>query len=193
MRPNNMLTKRQLYFEVGKNVAIMLVAIICAAMGSAFFANRITQIADSLIEKERLSFVLSRRGEYLAELDRTFARLGDGDRNLVDAFPPTDDILGFVAALDSVARRTGVTQTYSFGVPSVFGDPATDKIPLAIIEYNLSVNGNVQTFLNYLKEFERLPYFSGIRGITITGDGTGGWESGLQANLSAVLYARQLE
>lgn len=182
-----MFNKRQLLIDIAKDLAIMITAITIAAFVVAFFSKQITTIGNALIEKKKLSIVLEKRGELLAGLKQDFSIVGEGDQHIKEAFPPSDDIFSFVAVLENLASQTAIEQTYHFGVP-VPAQSVGNAVPLSVIDYSITAKGNVRTLIGYLKEFEKLPYFSGISNITISGSGERGWEDSAQATMQARVY-----
>ncbi|MDO8572288.1 MAG: hypothetical protein Q7S11_00790 [bacterium] len=182
-----MLTRRQLLITLGKHFFVMITAIIVASIAISILSRNITSIGDSLIEKKRLSIILSKRGEYLSGLKRDFNVVGEADKRIIEASPPSDNILPFVAILENIADQTSVQQSFKFGIPSLTGEKQ-NGMEIATIDYSIRVNGNVHTLINYLQRFESLPYFSTISSITISGGGTRGWEETAQATIEAKIY-----
>ena len=182
-----MFNKRQLLIDIAKDLAIMITVIVIASFVVASFSKHIIMIGNALIEKKKLSLVLEKRGELLAGLKHDFAIVGEGDQHIKEAFPPSDDILSFITILDNLASQTAIEQTYSFGVP-IPAPGVGNAIPLLTLDYSITAKGNINTFIGYLKGFEKLPYFSGISSVMISGSGDRGWEDNIQATMQARVY-----
>ena len=175
-----MFTKKQLLIKIFKNVLKAGVAIAVAASIVIFTGEQISKISNSLIEQRTAAFILEKRSETISRLAKDFVTVGNTDEKIKNAFPPVDNILGFVATLENLFVQNSIQGTYSFGTPSEAGD---------YIDYGLNINANIFSLINYLKSFENLPYFTRILSIGLGAQGNG-WEGNSLVSLRAKIYTR---
>ena len=93
--------------------------------------------------------------------------------------------------MDTLAKNHSLEQNINFGQP--VSSPETSK-PIKINEVNFSVNlsnATAENFINYLYDFEQLPYFTSIESVNLTGSGANGWLDFSSLTLSGKLYARE--
>lgn len=163
-----------------KNALKAGAAIAVAAFVIIFTGKQIGKISDSLAEQRTATFILEKRSETISRLAKDFETVGNADEKIKNAFPPVDNILDFVAALENLSVQNSIQGTYSFGTPSEAE---------GFIDYGLNINANIFSLINYLKSFENLPYFTGISGITL-GAQSNGWEGNSSVSLRAKIYTR---
>ena len=181
-----MFTTKNLFTLIGKHVLIVF-GVLAIAGGIVFFlSEQIAKVSTKAMSDRRLATMLSERTALLSSLKREADLIGSNDTIIKRAFIPSNNILEFVAILKSLALKNGVTQTFNFSSPT----PGTivASFPLATISYQNTVSSNVPTFINYLKEFEQLPYFTKIDSLNIS-SGTADWRSSgaisFRANVAA--------
>ena len=184
-----MFNKRTVLRTILLHALKSVIAVALAGALISFFTWQINRIGASLSEKEKLVRILERRGETVAILERDLARINDPEGRIRSALLSSENILSFVSTLESLAAERGVIQQLQFGTPTVHPAGAT---PISVIGYSISVSGNAETFLQYLKRFESLNYFTGIRSLSVTAP-ENGWEKGASVLLSALLYVHDNE
>ena len=172
-----MFSKKQLILKILKIAARAVIAAVVAVIVVIFFSQRISKISFSLAEPRATAFFLGKRRETTAQLGEDFKIVGEADKKMNDAFPPTDNILGFVGALETLALRNSLQQSFSFGTPADSG-----------IDYNIILNGNIFIFINYLKDFERLPFFTAISSVSLSAPG--GWEGNSTISMRAKVWTK---
>lgn len=182
-----MFSKKILIKTIGVHTIKAFVALLLAAAVISFLAWQINRISASLSDKKKISFVLEKRNETIVRLKEDFARLENPEERILSAFVPSDNILPFVGTLESVASESGLAQQFQFGSPAVFSG---DAISISRIDFSINVNGNINTFINYITRLEALDYFAGIISINITAPAEG-WERNSTASLRGVLYAKE--
>lgn len=64
------------------------------------------------------------------------------------------------------------------------------NLGLASIDYNIVLNGNVSILASYLKDFEKLPYFSSVSSITLNATPAKGWSDDSSIFIQAKLYVK---
>lgn len=153
-------------------------AVILASLACVFLAAKIDKVSRSLQQQRILTLVMEKRSETLSKLKDDFKITGGAEEKINDALPPADNILDFVAALEALAKDNSVVQILSFESPSNL-----------TINYGINISGNVDSLINYLKDFEKLPYFTGVSGLNLTAP-NGDWRSNSSATLAAKVYTK---
>jgi Tfp pilus assembly protein PilO len=163
-------------------------AIFIAAGASLFASKMIVKISESLQQKERVSRMLSMRVENIQKLKNSLARLGDNDKKILVVYPSTDNILDFVAALETIGKQNSVRQNLGFSNFS----PAyhAGSIPISKTDYSISLTGTINTLKIYLKQLEQLSFVIKIGGINIISSSPEGWNGDSSINISGSLYAQ---
>lgn len=154
-------------------------AAVAAAVVIFFSSSQISKISQTIREQRISAFVLEKRSETIFQLREGFRVIGDADKKIEEALPPAENILGFVAGMENLASQNSVQQILSFSV-------LADKI----IDYNINLNVNISSLINYLKNFEKLPYFTGISSINLSASSVGGWEENSAVSLRAKFFIR---
>ena len=152
-------------------------AAVVAAIIVVFSGQQIVKISNSLAEQRATAFILEKRSETITQLKEDFKLVGDADKKIENAFPPADNVLEFVAALETLANQNGVSQGLSFSAP-VEGS----------VDYTIAIGGHIFILINYLKNFEKIPYFSAISSVSL--NAPGGWEGNSTISLKAKVYTR---
>lgn len=173
---------------IGRHVLIALVAIGLSVIACSILARGITKVSDDVIGSRRLATNLERRTELFSTIARDAQMIGKNDARIESAFVPSDSIFEFISILESIALKNTVTQSFRFENP--IPSPYTLPFPLSTIGYSNNLSLNVFTLINYLKDFERLPYFSKINNLTISSQDALGWRGASGASFNAVLYAK---
>lgn len=183
-----MFTTRKLLMLIGRHATIAISAILIAITASYFLAREIIKISDAVIQNRRLATTLEKRTEIFSTLARNTHIIGTNDMLIDNAFIPSDNILEFISALESLALKNGVTQSFRFENPI----PAaiSTSFPLSTIGYSNNLSINVSNLTNYLKDFEGLPYFTKINSLTITSGDATGWRGASNVLIGATLYTK---
>lgn len=190
-----MFTKKQLQLIIplAKRFLKALIAVIIAISAIWFLSGQISKAGNVILEKKKLSLILSKRNEITLKLTEDFQVVGSNDKKIADALPPADSILEFISTLDGIAQRNGFNQTLRFGTPVLFSSDA-GKILLSTIDYSITMDGAAVTnFTKYLEEFERMPYFSGISNVIFNSPGGRGWDDNSTILMQAKLYTKWIQ
>jgi Tfp pilus assembly protein PilO len=174
---------------LARQSVIALLAIIIAVTANFFIGKAIGKISDSLSQKEKLSSILSLRVENIQQLKNSLALLGDNDQRIRDVYPPADNILAFVSALDSIAKQNSLQQTLRFSDFMPVSD--TGGISVVKTDYTVSLNGTVATLETYLKQLENLPFAATIGSVNLLAAPPSGWNGNSSITINGTLYARQ--
>ena len=145
-----------------------------------FFSQQIVKISNSLFEQRATAFILERRNDAIGQLREDFKAIGESDNKIKNAFPPADNILDFISAMETLANSHSIPQSLRFG--ALAGD---------YIDYNIQLNANISIFINYLKSFEKLSYFTSISGISLSSSGDLMGDSAI--SLGARIYTTPIE
>ncbi len=183
-----MFTTRNLIVLIGKQIIIAFAAVGVALIAVYFLSREIERVSNNVATNRQLAEKLSKRTDLFSVLARDAAFVGTNDTALERAFVPADDIIEFISTLESTALKNGVTQAFNFGnpIPAAEASP----FPLSTIEYQNTLSLNITSFSAYLKDFEKLPYFTRIDGLSFSSQDGAGWQSGGVASYRAVLYTK---
>lgn len=168
--------------------ALKVVLAVFIAGALIFVASgQITKITNSLAEKKRAAVYLQKRSQALASLRVGLGRIGQNIDKIEHVFPPDDNINEFLKVMRDAGNKNGFNASIQAGTPS----PTLTKGSLVVtaVPLSISMNGSVKTLPEFLGNVESLPYFTGIRGISI--NAPSGWENGASISAQAVLYAKQ--
>lgn len=186
-----MFTVKNLLLLIGRNAIISLMAVSITAIAIVFLSNELDRVSDSVALNRHLKAALEKRIGLFEILKRDAQIIGTNDIRMENAFPPSDNILGFINTLDNLATQHAIAQVYHFEtpVPSIISAP----FPLSSISYSNSLGADLSTFSHYLKEFEKLPYFTAIEGFTISSPSDLGWLGTSTISFRATLYTKTIE
>jgi hypothetical protein len=155
-------------------------AVLFAIFIVIFSSKQIQKISVSLAEQRLASFILEKKSETISQLTKDFKLIGDAEDRIKNAFPPVDNILDFVSAMENLLIQNSIQGTASFNSPPESGE---------YIDYNISLNAGVGFLINYLKGFEKLPFFTGITSINLNAQG-GGWDGNSAVSIRSRVYTR---
>lgn len=184
-----MFNEKKLLLHIVKNALVAVAAILGAIVITSILSRQIARISNSVFEKQTVALMLEQRTENLFKLKEDLQRAGTVDARIENALPAPDSILEFVGALESLASQRSLTQSVRFGnvVPSPMGSP---DMPLSFIDYGLSFSGNIIILQNYLEDFEKLPFFTGVTAFNISSSEPTGWFGNSQIGIEAKLYTK---
>jgi len=185
-----MFTTKNFFALVGKHLLVAFVAVLIAILTVFFLSSQITKTSDSVVKNRQLAASLSERTALLSNLKRETDLIGTNDQRIRQAFVPLNNILGFVAILKSIALKNGVTQSYNFSNISPTGTGTLFNT--TTISYQNTISSNLPILINYLKDFEKLPYFTEIHSVTINSS-QGNWINGATVTYSASVAAEAIQ
>lgn len=163
---STMFSTKNLFTLIGKHVLITLGVVVLASVIVFLLSEQITKISTRATRDRHLATTLSERTALLSNLKNEADIIGTNDTAIKHAFIPSNNILEFVAIIESLAIKNGVTQSFRFSSPMPW--IAETPLPLATVNYQNTVSSNISTFINYLKDFEKLPYFTKIDSLSIS-------------------------
>lgn len=186
------MARKKIILKITLNLLIVIVVSAAAWLAVAFFQKKITTISKKIQEKKIISYNLNNRDLNSAKIREELARLDQNWQNKVQAgLPFIDDTAPFVDSIDSLGRKYGLSGSINLSAPEIL--PKVDgQLPIDRFTYSLALsNANLNTLINYLKDFESLQFFSGVNSISIGADGATGLNGQITANLSGNLYVRE--
>lgn len=186
-----MFTKKTLLLLIARHSLIALSVILVSSICIVIASREIEKIADAVVKNRKLASVLEERTALLKQLNYDASIIGKNDETIMRAFLPSDNILEFISALESLALKNGVTQTFRFNTPS----PATiaSPFPLYVVGYQNTVSANLPTFIQYMKDLESFPFFTKVESITITSQTSQGLQGATTASFNATLYTQGVQ
>ncbi len=131
-------------------------------IAKTFAGSILALISRSMSQERSLNFLVQKRIENAAYLYSDLAQIEGAKIVFTNALISSDRILEFVGSLETLASQTSMQKSLKFGSPS-----QTDEPDVMSIEYAISLRGNILTFIRYMSEFQKLPYFIAIKSITI--------------------------
>lgn len=186
-----MFTTKNLFTHFGKHILIATAVVLVSFISIFFISEKISEISTETAENRQLVATLSERTSLLSSLKHEKDIIGSNDTIIKSAFIPSNNILPFVAILKSLALKNGLTQSLNFSTPTP--DASGGAFPLATISYQNTISSaNVSIFINYLKDFEKLPYFTKINSLSIS-SGSADWRSTSNISYSATVAGQTVE
>ncbi|MBI5147849.1 MAG: hypothetical protein HZA37_01720 [Parcubacteria group bacterium] len=174
--------RKKIFIIILRNFLKALFAAAAAFAVAFFLGEQIVKSGNSVVEQQTLLFILEKRTDVLSQMRRDFEIIGNADETINQAVPSAENILNFVAALESLGVRSGVSQSFRFGTPTpIPGD-------FQEIGYDLSVAASLPAMIAYFENFEKLPYFTDIAGFSVSS--VGGVESAGTAQIKSKVYVR---
>jgi hypothetical protein len=188
----NKINKNNFSLRIIKKAIISLFIIALSFSAVYFLGKQIKKINFAMAEKKEMDYLISNREQINNRITTDFSLVDRSYQEKInDALPSVFNILPFVDALDSLAKKYSFEQTTNFS-PPVPAPEISGPNTLMAINFNLNIQGsNVDNFISFLKDFERLPYFVTINNISYLGSGKVGWQENSTINISGSLYARQ--
>jgi hypothetical protein len=143
-------------------------------------------------EKKEMDSLISNMEQINTKIKTDFLSVDPAYQEKINnALPPVYYILPFVDAMESLEKKHSIKQTINFSQPSP-SSIAEGAIPLMVVTFNLTIEeSNIDNFINYLKDFEKLPYFASIDSISYQSSGKAGWQENSIINIVGSLYAHQ--
>lgn len=171
---------------ITKTIFCALIIIIVSAAIVSFLANKIEASAKKTFEKRSMLASLEERGKNLLELKSNYGLASDKLPLIKDMIPDERGVEKAVISLENLAIKTNNDQTLVF--------ETADKTKLAgekirHLKFSITLTGNIDSFMLYLEELKKLPYFIEIGGVTIK-NGTGVFNNESRMDAEAVIYIR---
>lgn len=178
------LNKKQVQKTLAIQGARAIAVAVLAAIVSFYFAGKLRAISSSLVQEKKLALILEARSRGAESVREDRSLIAQKSGRLEQALFSTDEILEFLGALETLAGKYALTTSVRFSDPVFTSNPS-----VVMIAYTINLNGNIFTMLQYLRDFERLPYFTSINAFRMN-SGETGWAADSSITLTARVYAR---
>lgn len=183
-----MFTQKKLFVLIGRNVIIALSAVFLTGIFVFFISKQIQNVSNAVALNHRLEAALAKRIGLFETIKHDLQTVGLNDTKIEGAFISSDNILGFVNALDDLAAKNKIIQSYGFETPQP--SPIAAPFRMSTIPFSNSFTSNMQTFSAYLDNLNKLPYFAKVDSFTIASQDKLGWQGPSNITFRATLYAR---
>lgn len=186
------MLKKKIILKLSLTFLLSAAMVTLAWLGTYFLKKQILNISQKIQEKKQLTYILKNRENAAAKINRDFKLVAaDYEQRIKNGLPTVDNIIPFVEAMESLAKKNSLNQTITFASPQPLPADSGD-LTLFAINYTLSLsNANLSVFLNYLEDFEKLPYFASLDSISLGANGSRGWEDNSSITLSGKFYAKE--
>ena len=186
-----MFTLKNILILILRNALVSFVVILITIIGIFFLSKEISKMSNAVTSENNAKAELQRGTGIIEVFNNDTKIVGTNYSKIENFFIPADDILEFINTLDSLTNQNIAKQIYSFNtpVPSNISAP----FPISTISYSNNFTGNISSFITYLKEFEKLQYFTSIQGFSISSQDKMGWSGASTILFHSTLYAKTVE
>jgi len=184
--------KNKFLLKIITKIIITLLVVALSATAVYFLSKQINKINKTFSEKKAMDYLIVNREKVNNKIQTDFLEVDPSYQTKInEATPSVYNVLSFVDAMESLAKKYSFKQTLNFDQPA----PVTDlngPVTLTVIKFNLVINeANVDNFTSYLQDFEKLPYFASIDSINYLGTSDTGWKNNSSINITGSFYAHQ--
>ncbi len=183
-----MFTLRNLFLIIIRHMLIACSVVLLCLICIILISEEIEKVADSVAKNRKLASSLEQRTTLLTQLTKDASLIGNNQTIINHAFVPSDNIIEFISALESIALKNGITQTFRFSSPVSAAIPA--PFPLNTISYQNTLTTNLPTFIQYLKDLENLPFFTKVDNIAIRAESAEGLAGVTSSVFNATIYTQ---
>ena len=183
-----MFTTKNLLILIGKNTIISLIVISITMFSISIFKKEIETITSSIALNNKLESELKKRTELVGTIQEGARIIGSNDILISNAFIPSNNISEFMTALDLIAANNKTIQSYKFETPTQ--SMVSEPIQLSSIAYSNTLTLSSKDLVNYLKNFEELPYFTKIESLNISSQNENGWSEPSSVTFKASLITK---
>lgn len=186
-----MFNLKKLLILIGQNILILLVAVLISFFSIIFIKNEIEKITNTIVLNHKLEVSLKNRIELSSKIQKEVEIVGKNDILIENAFIPSNNISNFINILDIIASNNSITQTYRFETP--IPSTISETFPLSEISYSNEITTDIKNFSNYLKNYEKLPYFTKIESLDISSQDKTGWIGPSNISIRATLLTKTIQ
>ena len=183
-----MFKTKNLLILIGRNAIFSAISLFVAIIAIVFLSRQINSLSDSLALNRSLEASTKSRAELSEIIKKDAQIIGTNYKNIEDAFLSSDNILKFMNSIDNLALEKAINQNYRFDNPAQ-SDIST-PFPVSTISYSNVLTTDISGFSKYLRDFEKLPYFSNIEEFTISSQDKSGWVGASTISYRAKLYTK---
>lgn len=164
-------------------IGLQIVAVIFIAFIFSFFLLRtINKKADEIFIKRVLFLANQKQQDLIFKLEADYKNLLPYFEKVEKAVPVPEDVIVFINKLNDLSAKNSIIQSFH-----LTGEPTSSLSSFKTVPFYLSLNGDFDNEIVYIKEMESLPFFFNIDSFEITKD-IGGGNS--QINIRGSLYTR---
>ena len=184
-----MFSKKNLLFIIFRNsikaiiVAVLSFTIIFVARG------QITKISKSILEKKAGSLTLEKRSGTTEQLRRELNLIGENESKIENALPSIDSVPDVLAGFQSAADQVSIHISVGLGTNPMPYNSETN-IKVSSIDYNATLNGNIETLIRFLNTYEHLPFLTSITSISIVSPPQG-WTANSQITIPGKIFIKE--
>lgn len=186
------MSKKKFIIKIAIKIIITLVIIFLSIAAIYFLSKQINKINKSFSEKKTMDYFIENREKVNDRIKTDFLEVDPTyQAKINEAIPSVYNVLSFVDAMESLSKKYSFKQTLSFDQPTP-ETSSTGPLSLTIVKFNLIISeANIDNFVYYLQDFEKLPYFASIDNINYLGTSDGGWKNNSTINITGSFYAHQ--
>ncbi len=182
-----MPNKTQSINTIVKNVLGAFVTVVICGVLMFILDSQISNTVKSISQAKLAILEAQASNIDISRLQNQFKTIDGNDTRINNALPHENNVIPFVNALQALAKKDSVQESYTFSSPVPYTSQGSMNI--YSISYSISLAGNISVFTNYLNDFQNLPYFTNISSITISSPS--GLQQGSSMNMTATLYVQQ--
>lgn len=186
------MARKKIILKILLDLLLVVLVSTAAWLAVAFFQKKITLIGQKIQDKKIISYNLNNRDLNNAKIRVELAQLDPKWQEKVEGgLLYIDDTAPFVDSADSLGRKYGLTSSIDLSAPEILPKTA-GQLPVDRFAYKLTVSdGNVNTIINYLKDFEKLHFFAGLNSLLISAEDESGLSGQITASMNGNLYVRE--
>jgi hypothetical protein len=175
------------------NKIIVIFVMITITTGAVYFLiQQIKKINTSITEKKKMDYFISNREQINNRIKDNLATTNPNYQEIIsESIPSVYNILALVDSLENLSKKYSFKQTINFNQP-IPASEISGPITLMLINFNITLDDvGINNFNDYLKDFEKLPYFISINSINYIANNSNGWQESSSININGSLYAHQ--
>ncbi len=186
-----MFTIKNLLLLIVRNTIISFIFVALSLAGIFFINKKIEIITNNIVLNHKLISELKKRTELFSTIETDSEIVGKNDILINNAFVPSNNISKFTNTLDDLASENQITQIYRFETPVLSG--TSGEFSTSTISYTNNISADISVFSKYLKDFEKLPYFTKIEGFNIASQDKNGIVGLSNISIKATLLTQTIQ
>ena len=174
-------------------MAFVLLVIFCfiSFVSIFFIKTQIENLTYTIVAKNKTVFETRERFSLSSIIDENIKTIGQNGDLIEKAFLPSDDISLFMTDLDGLVSNTSIVQIYRFETPKVL--EISDPFSFSTISYSNNLTTSISGLIDYLNNFENLPYFTKINSINISSQSKLGWMGPSNIIIRGILLTKTVQ
>lgn len=183
-----MFKTKNLLILIGRNALFSAIPLAITIVTIVFLSRQINNLSNSIALDRNLEASTKSITELSEIIKKDAQIIGSNYSKIEEAFLSSDNILKFMNSLDNLALEKKINQVYRFENP--VQSSISSPFPISVISYSNVLNSDIVGFSKYLRDFEKLPYFSNIEEFTISSQDKTGWAGASTISYKAKLYTK---